>query len=57
MGKKITRCRPWTKAEVRVLRSLAREKTRMVIARKLKGSMDAMYRLASKLGVTSGEIE
>jgi hypothetical protein len=51
MAKKITRTRPWTKAEVRMLKSLTREKTKMVIARKLKRSVDAMYGLASKLGV------
>jgi hypothetical protein len=55
MGKKITRGRPWTKEEVRMMRSLAREKTKTVIARKLKRSVDAMYRLASKLGVMLDE--
>jgi hypothetical protein len=50
MGKKITRIRPWTKEEARMLRSLAREKTKVVIARKLKRSADAMYRLGSTLG-------
>jgi hypothetical protein len=55
MGKKITRSRPWTKEEVRMLKTLAREQTKTtVIARKLKRSVDAMYRLASKLGVTLG---
>jgi hypothetical protein len=51
MAKKVTRTRPWTKEEVRMLKSLTREKTKMVVARKLKGSVDAMYRLASQLGV------
>ena len=37
-----------------MLKMLAREKTKRVIARKLKGSVDAMYRLASKLGVMLG---
>jgi hypothetical protein len=50
MAKKITRSRPWTKEEVRMLRSLAREKTRTVIARKLKRSVDAMNRLGATLG-------
>jgi hypothetical protein len=37
MAKKITRNRPWTNEEVRMLKSLAREKTKTtVIARKLK---------------------
>jgi hypothetical protein len=54
MAKKITRTRPWTKEEVRMLKSLTREKTRMVIARKLERSVDAMYGLASKLGVMLG---
>jgi uncharacterized protein YutE (UPF0331/DUF86 family) len=54
MAKKITRTRPWTKEEVRMLKSLTREKTRMVIARKLERSVDAMYDLASKLGVMLG---
>jgi hypothetical protein len=51
MAKKITRSRPWTKEEVRMLKTLTREKTRIVIARKLKRSADAMYGLASTLGV------
>jgi hypothetical protein len=55
MRKKITRSRPWTKEEVRMLRSLTREKTRMVIVRKLKRSVDAMYGMASKLGVLLDE--
>jgi hypothetical protein len=54
MGKKITRSRPWTKEEARMLKSLAREKTKTVIARKLKRSVDAMYRLGSTLGVMLG---
>jgi len=54
MAKKITRSRLWTKAEVRMLKTLTREKTRMVIARKVKRSVDAMYGLASKVGVMLG---
>jgi hypothetical protein len=54
---KITRTRPWTKEEVRMLKSLTREKTKMVIVRKLKRSVDAMYGLASRFGVMLGEIE
>jgi hypothetical protein len=59
MAKKATnihswRSRPWTKEEVRTLKTLAREKTKGVVARKLKRSVDAMYRLASTLGVMLG---
>jgi len=36
MGKKITRSRPWTKEEARMLKTLAREKTKTVFARKSK---------------------
>ena len=55
VAKKVTRSRPWTKEEVRMLKTLTREKTRIVIARKFKRSVDAMYGLASKLGVILGE--
>jgi hypothetical protein len=51
MAKKVTRSRPWTREEMRMVKTLAREKTRLVIARKVKRSVDAMYSLASKLGV------
>jgi hypothetical protein len=54
MAKKVTRSRPWTKEEVRMLKTLTRERTKMVIARKMKRSVDAMYGLASKLGVMLG---
>jgi hypothetical protein len=57
MAKKITRSRPWTKEELRMLKTLTREKTKLVIARKLKRSVDAMYGLASKLGAIWGETE
>jgi hypothetical protein len=40
-----------------MLKTLTREKTKMVIARNLKRSVDAMYGLASKLGVMRGKIE
>jgi hypothetical protein len=50
MGKKITR----TKKEVRMRKSLTREKTKMVIARKLKRSAAAVYLRASKLAVMLG---
>jgi hypothetical protein len=37
-----------------MLKTLAREKIKTMIARKLKRSVDAMYRLGSKLGVMLG---
>jgi hypothetical protein len=54
--KKITRSRPWTMEELRMLKTLAREMTQTVIARKLKRSVDAMYRLGLKLGVCWSEV-
>jgi hypothetical protein len=39
MAKKTTKIRPWTNDDVRILKALAREKTKTtVIARKLKRS-------------------
>ena len=55
MAKKTTKLRPWTKEDVRTLKSLAREKTKTtVIARKLKRSVGATYQQASKHGVALG---
>jgi hypothetical protein len=55
MAKKITKLRPWTKEDVRMMRALAREKVKTsVIARKLKRSVGATYQQASKHGVTLG---
>jgi hypothetical protein len=55
MARKITRSRPWTKEEVRMLKALAREQTKTtVIARKLKRSVAAVYLRASKLDVMLG---
>jgi hypothetical protein len=55
MAKKITRSRPWTKEDVRTLKSLAREKTKTtVIARKLKRNVGATHQKAMRLGVTLG---
>jgi hypothetical protein len=55
MAKKVTRIRPWTKEEVRMLKTLAREQTKTtVIARKLKRSVAAVYLRASKLAVMLG---
>ena len=55
MAKKARTVRPWTKEDVRTLKSLAREKVKTsVIARKLKRSVGATYQQSSKLGVTLG---
>jgi hypothetical protein len=55
MAKKVTRNRPWTKAEARMLKSLAREKTKAtVIASKLNRSYAATRVKASALGVSLG---
>ena len=52
---KTTKLRPWTKDDVRMLKTLAREKTKTtVIARKLKRSVGATYQKAMRLGVTLG---
>jgi hypothetical protein len=53
VAKKTTKLRPWTKEDVRTLKTLAREKTKTsVIARKLKRSDRATYQKAAALGVT-----
>jgi hypothetical protein len=55
VAKKALKLRPWTKEDVRMLKALAREKTRTsVIARKLKRSVGATYQKARVLGVTLG---
>jgi hypothetical protein len=55
MAKKVTTRRGWTKDDVRMLKTLAREKTKTtVIARKLKRSVGATYQKARALGVTVG---
>jgi hypothetical protein len=52
MAKKTTKLRPWTKEDVRTLKTLAREKTKTsVIARKLRRSLGATYQKAGALGV------
>jgi hypothetical protein len=56
MAKK-TKLRPWTKDDVRTLKTLAREKTKTtVIARKLKRTPGATYQQAMRLGVTLGGV-
>ena len=55
MAKKTLKLRPWTKEDVRTLKTLAREKTKTtVIARKLKRSLGATHQKAMRLGVTLG---
>jgi hypothetical protein len=55
MAKKAVRRAPWTKEDVRILKTLAREKKKTtVIARTLKRSLQATYQQASKLDVTLG---
>jgi hypothetical protein len=52
---KKTKLRPWTKEDVRLLKSLAREQTKTtVIARKLKRTEGATRQKAKGLGVTLG---
>ena len=47
--------RPWTKDDVKMLKTLAREKTKTtVIARKLKRSVGATHQKAMRLGVSLG---
>jgi len=55
MAKKTTKLRPWTKEDVRTLKTLAREKTKTtVIARKLKRTEGATRQQAFKRGVSLG---
>jgi hypothetical protein len=55
MGKKITRSRPWTKEELRMLKTLAGQQTKTtVIARNLKRTLQATYQKAKGLGVMLG---
>jgi hypothetical protein len=56
MAKKVTRSRPWTKEEVRMLKTLARDKQKTAaISRKLKRTERATYHKAIALGVTLGD--
>jgi hypothetical protein len=55
MVKKTTKLRPWTKEDIRTLKTLAREKVKTsVIARRLKRSVGATRQKAMHLGVTLG---
>jgi hypothetical protein len=54
-AKKTAKIRPWTKDDVRMLKTMAREKvTTTEIARKLKRSLGATHQKAMRLGVTLG---
>ena len=53
---KKTKFRPWRKEDVRLLKTLAREKTKTaVIARKLKRTQSATHQKAAALGVPLGQ--
>jgi hypothetical protein len=53
MAKKTLRLRAWTKEDIRMLKSLVREKRKTtVIARELKRTVGATYQQAHKLGVS-----
>jgi hypothetical protein len=53
MAKKVVKRQPWTKEDIRTLKTLAREKKKTTtIARTLKRTVGATYQQASKLGVT-----
>ena len=55
MVKKTTKLRPWTKEDIRMLKTPAREKVKTtVIARKVKRSVGATRQKAMRLGVTLG---
>ena len=55
MAKKTVKRRDWTKEDIRMLKTLAREKTKTTaIARKLKRSVAAVYLRASRLAVALG---
>ena len=52
MAKKVVKRQPWTKEDIRTLKTLAREKKKTTtIARTLKRTVGATYQQASKLGV------
>jgi hypothetical protein len=56
MAKRAAKRRDWTKEDVRMLKTLAREKVKTtVIARKLRRSLGATRQKAMILGVTLGE--
>ena len=56
MAKKTTKSRSWTKEDIRILKTMVREKTKTtVIARKLKRSAGATRQKAAALGVNYQE--
>jgi hypothetical protein len=55
MAKKTLKLRAWTKEDIRMLKSLVREKREAaVIACKLKRTVGATYQQAHRLGVSLG---
>jgi hypothetical protein len=55
MAKKTLKLRPWTKEDVRTLKTLAKEKRKTTaIARTLKRTVGATYQQARRLGVSLG---
>jgi hypothetical protein len=53
MATKTTKRQPWTKEDIRMLKSMVRERTKTnVIARRLKRTVAATYQKAMRLGVT-----
>jgi hypothetical protein len=55
MAAKTVKLRPWTKEDVRALKTLARDGIKTTsIARKLKRTLGAKYQKAKGLGVTLG---
>jgi hypothetical protein len=55
MAAKKVKLRPWTKDDVKMLKSLAREGTKTTaIARKLKRSVGATQQKAMRVGVSLG---
>jgi hypothetical protein len=55
MGKKGIKLRAWTTVDVRMLKTLAHEKTKTTeIARRLNRSVEATHQQAMRLGVTLG---
>jgi hypothetical protein len=55
MARKTAKLRPWTKEDIRTLKTLRRARVKMsVIARKLKRSLGATNQKAMRLGLTPG---
>ena len=58
MEKKTKKSRPWTKEDVRMLKTMVREKTKTsVVARKLKRTPTATRQKAGALGVKLAGIQ